>query len=41
MIKYTDKYTDISFDIAKCRESGKAGGFKVCQSGGGKCLVQS
>ncbi|WP_297065518.1 hypothetical protein [uncultured Duncaniella sp.] len=25
MIKYTDKYTDNSFDIAKCRESAESG----------------
>ena len=25
MIKYTNKYTDTSFDIAKCRESAESG----------------
>ena len=25
MIKYTNKYTDKSFDIAKCRESAESG----------------
>ena len=35
MIKYTNKYTGKSFDIAKCRESGRR---MVCQSGGSKYL---